>query len=111
MPNPYTYQRDVRWTEGDSTTKPRMDLARINTDHLHDALNKVIDSDDSEGLKGGETDPLLWKINATTVATIAWWEDSQGNLWLIGRRGEHSTLDKDDADFYFSMESGAPSWD
>jgi len=49
MANTYTYTGPgTRWTVGNPTAKDLLDLARVNTDHLHEALNAIMDTDNPE---------------------------------------------------------------
>jgi hypothetical protein len=46
MANTYTYDGPgTRWAEGNPTAEDLMNLARINADHLHEALNTIMDTD------------------------------------------------------------------
>lgn len=60
MANTYTYSgRGTRWAEGDPTSEDKLNIARINVDHLHEALNDLIDTDAANGV-------LLSTVTATT---------------------------------------------
>ena len=50
MANTYTYTGPgTRWTEGNPTAEDLMNIARINADHLHEALNTIMTTDDADG--------------------------------------------------------------
>ena len=50
MGNSYTWPGVVeRWTVGQATTIGRLNTARIGMDHLHEALNHIMDTDNPEG--------------------------------------------------------------
>ena len=46
MANTYTFTGPgTRWAEGNPTAEDLLNIARINIDHLHEALNELIDTD------------------------------------------------------------------
>jgi hypothetical protein len=50
MGNSYTWPGvGERWTVGQATTIGRLNTARIGMDHLHEALNHIMDTDNPEG--------------------------------------------------------------
>ena len=58
MANTYTYTGPgTRWTVGNPTAKDLLDIARVNVDHLHEALNVIMDTDNPELGLGNITMP------------------------------------------------------
>ena len=58
MANTYTYSGPgTRWAEGDPTSEDKLNIARINADHVHEALNAIMDTDTPTGL--GESGQAL----------------------------------------------------
>ena len=51
MANTYTYHGPgERWVEGQPTAEDRLNVARENADHLHEALNTIMDTDLADGV-------------------------------------------------------------
>ena len=51
MANTYPYEGPgTRWAEEDPTAEDYLNVSRINCDHLHEALNQIMDSDAVDGL-------------------------------------------------------------
>ena len=66
MGNTYTYSGPgTRWVVGDATEKGKLDISRINGDHLHEALNYLMDTDNPEN-------GLLSTVEAPLVAPGGW---------------------------------------
>lgn len=49
MSNTYPYSAGERWSEGEATDEDKLNLARQNADHLHEALNTIMSTDDADG--------------------------------------------------------------
>jgi hypothetical protein len=50
MANTYTYSGPgTRWAEGDPTSEDKLNIARINLDHVYEALNTIMDTDAADG--------------------------------------------------------------
>jgi hypothetical protein len=51
MANTYTYSGPgTRWAEGDPTSEDKLNIARINLDHVYEALNTIMDTDAADGV-------------------------------------------------------------
>lgn len=46
---------------------------------------------------------LTWQSVSNTTLACAWWVDSSGSLWLLGKNDETGTFNRADADFYFQL--------
>lgn len=103
MPNAYGFQVGQRWSVGEATAETRMNVAREHADHLFVALNKVIDSDEAEGLRFSIGDPMKVEIAPGTIWALGWWVDSTGYPWLLGRGADVSSFTRDEADFYIPI--------
>jgi hypothetical protein len=54
MANTYTYSGPgTRWAEGDPTSEDKLNIARINLDHVYEALNTIMDTDAADGVVTG----------------------------------------------------------
>ena len=70
MANTYTYTGPgTRWAEEDPTAEDYLNVARINCDHLHEALNLLTDSNAADGtLKAGAV-PLNTAVEPEATLT------------------------------------------
>jgi hypothetical protein len=54
MANTYTYTGPgTRWATEDATAEDFLNVSRINCDHLHEALNTIMDTDAADGVLTG----------------------------------------------------------
>lgn len=54
MANTYTYTGPgARWTAEDATAEDYLNVSRVNVDHVHEALNTIMDSDAADGIITG----------------------------------------------------------
>jgi len=79
MANTYTYSGPAtRWSEGDPTAVDYLNVSRVNSDHLYEALNTIIVSASitagaATALKDGTTATTQGSSdNSTKIATTAW---------------------------------------
>ena len=79
MANTYTYSGPAtRWSEGDPTAVDYLNVSRVNSDHLYEALNTIIVSASitagaATALKDGTTATTQGSSdNTTKLATTAW---------------------------------------
>jgi len=75
MANTYTYSGPgTRWAEGDPTSEDKLNIARINVDHVHEALNLLMDTDAATAtlLNGVIATTQSAGDNSTKLATTAY---------------------------------------
>jgi hypothetical protein len=76
MANTYAYTTPgTRWVVGDPTSKTKLDISRINNDHLHEALNTIMSSSAAAGL-------LAVAAGAVGAPSIAKTGDSNTGFWF-----------------------------
>ena len=99
MANSYPYNEGERFAEGNPTARDLLDLARINADHLFEALTAIMDTEEpDEGLYMSVDNPLVTTVGSNKVQ-LAFWIPSAGNrIFLIGRVGT-DPLTRDNAQF------------
>lgn len=44
--------------------------------------------------------PMHIHVDASTIWSIGWWQDSSGGWWLLGNTAEVASFTRGDADFY-----------
>lgn len=100
--NTYPYTGPgTRWVVGEPTEKGKLDIARINADHLHEALNIFLDTDvPDEGLYLSIATPMKWRVNGTTTWSVGWWQAGDGSWWLLARAADVASFTRAEADFY-----------
>ena len=102
MPNTYPYTQGERHTEKDPTAKDILDLDRQNEDHLHEAANSIMDTDNPEnGLNASLSAPLHLDVDGgTTTWSAGWWQATDGSWWLLVRAANVASFTRAQADFY-----------
>jgi hypothetical protein len=119
MANTYTFHGPgERWVVEDATAEDLMNLNRENSDHLHEALNTIMDTDAADGIVTGTVSgPYTGTIdmrfsaglkfsNATAnKAATMFWRDS--DQWLVLKKAAATVTpptpsDEDDYDVVIS---------
>lgn len=107
MANPYTYGAlEQRWVVGDATTISRLNVARVQTDHLKYALNQLLDTTNPEdGLNMAASSPMHLVVSVGVVWSVGWWQASGGTWWLLVREAEVASFTRAQADRYIPTGS------
>ena len=86
MANPNGYVSGRRWSVGDATRKPDMDLGFGEyVDHLHYALNVILNSVMADGLNFSIAKPLhvVVATSPRQVWSFGMWRSSLNNGWYL----------------------------
>ena len=108
MANSYSYSGPgTRWVVEDATAEDEMNIARANADHLHEALNTIMDSDAADGVLTGDfkmrvTSPFHIEVEDGTVWTLGWWQSADTRWWLLGNTADVTSFTRADAEFYIA---------
>ena len=101
MANSHTWPgTSLRWLLKQATTIGRLNVARIGMDHLHEALNKIMDTAAADGLNFSVAAPLKVEVSAGTIWTLGWWQSGDGRWWLLGNTADVASFTRADAEFY-----------
>jgi hypothetical protein len=89
MANTYTYSGPgTRWAEGDPTSEDKLNIARINLDHVYEALNTIMDTDAADGVVTGTVSGAVTLTGSTnnqlTTVTGAGAIAGEANLTFDG---------------------------
>lgn len=77
MVNTYPYfGPGTRWVVTDATAEDYLNVARQNTDHLHEALNTIMDTDAADGVITGSVSVAGTWDDPFIFGTICLWSDS-----------------------------------
>jgi len=93
MANTYTYSGPgTRWAEGDPTSEDKLNIARINVDHVHEALNALMDTDAATAalLDGVTATTQSAADNSTKIATTAYVDAAAVSSFGNGSAGSPS---------------------
>ena len=136
--NTYTYEGPgTRWAEEDPTAEDYLNVSRINADHLHEALNTIMDTDNPdtgfiksypEGVEAAENttttsgliivdldDPdTIWDLDKfmQQARHTSWYDELgappvHGVMWIINSRGTFKWWDRETGATYMSFETNA----
>ena len=109
MSNTYTFHGPgTRWIVGDATAYDYMNVSRENMDHIHEALNTIMDTDAADGLIDGtvEAYPLSpWKVEVDSGVnwTNAFWQSADNRWWWLWNTADVASFTRADAEFYFAL--------
>jgi len=110
MANSYVYSGPgTRWVVEDATAENTMNIARVNADHLHEALNTIMDSDAADGvlivpdfaMRVGNT--FHMEVEAGTIWTLGWWQSADTRWWLLGNTADVTSFTRADAEFHIPV--------
>ena len=100
MANTYTYTGPgTRWSEEDPTAEDYLNVSRINADHLHEALNIILDTAAATGLKT-LVQPLTVGVNdaghdvkffGNAAGAYMEWDTSEDQLRIMGASADATT--------------------
>ena len=93
MANTYTYSGPgTRWAEGDPTSEDKLNIARINVYHVHEALNALMDTDAATAalLDGVTATTQSAADNSTKIATTAYVDAAAVSSFGNGSTGSPS---------------------
>ena len=105
MPNTYTYTGPgTRWAAEDATAEDFLNVSRINCDHLHEALNEVIDTTDpTVGQKMSIATSFKFEPVSGTTWSFGWWQAANNQWYLLCDTAGADAFTRADAEFYIPI--------
>lgn len=107
MANSFTYSGPgTRWAAEEATDEAKLNIARINIDHVHEALNTITNTDAADGVLtsadyGMRIDnPFHIEVADGVVWTLGWWQSSDTRWWLLGNTADVTSFTRGQAEFY-----------
>ncbi len=115
MANSYTdLGTGIRWVEDDGVFEDYLNVSRHQADYLHEALNTIMDSVESDGVlqpkiqafTDGAT-PKAWSVEVDSGVnwTNAFWQSADNRWWWLWNTANPSSFVRADAEFYIPMAS------
>jgi hypothetical protein len=105
MANTYVYiGPGERWIEGDPTAVDYCNVSRVNSDHVHEAANTIMDTDAAGGILAPlipsyPASPFAVEVDTGVTWSNAWWQAGDTRWWWLWNTAD-AAFSRADAEFY-----------